>query len=401
LRPSTNESGGRRRGAHLPFSLALAFPTVALAATAALGAGPAGLQPGTIDVALLQPTSGPFAAHNLILARGVSVAVQELNAAGGIDKKVKIRLVGRQLAANSNAIRTIASLGDKVRVLILPCNVDAASALAAAASKKGLLTLAPCNPDPRSTARLTRVWPVAMSGSDQVAQLVDYATNDKAKRAFILTSKPAPTYESALAGQFRTAARRAGMSIVGESAVALSGKPSSLASVLRKSSAQIVFTPIFSPQAEQLIAALRAAHVTTAIFGTDAMDAGLDLSHYSESALKDVYFASYGFPRTSSSSFFDAYRQQFHKLPVGSFPGLGLETVRTLAAAIAKAQSLDPARIDGAFAKGFQITGVALADRRYPGGGARQPIADVGIVEMIRNAYFPLVSSVPTPIKAR
>ena len=403
LRTSTDEPGdGRPRGARLLFALALALPTIAIAATAALGARSSALQPATIDVALLQPTSGPFAAHNLLLARGAGVAVQQLNASGGIDHKVKIDLVERRLSATIDPGRTIASLGSKVRVVILPCNVDAATPLASAAARKKLLVLAPCNPDPQATAAIPLFWPVAMSGNQEAAQVVGYpAIRWNTKTAFILTSKPATVYETALVRYIREVAARDRIRIVGEATVPLGGgNLTGLAKTLAKSSAEVIFTPIFSPYAEQIIAKLRKAGMLKAVLATDGMDAQLDLSRYGRSALNNVSFASYGFPQNSSKAFFRAYKQQFHDVPLGSFPALGLETIRTLAAGITKAQSTDPARISAAFAKGLSVSGVGFAGRRYPGGGAREPIAEVGIVDVIDGAYFASMSSIPVRVPA-
>jgi branched-chain amino acid transport system substrate-binding protein len=384
------------------FALALALVTVALAATAALGARPAALRAGTIDVALLQPTSGPFAAHNLLLARGVAVAVQQLNEAGGIGGKVKVGLVERRLTANIDPGRTIASLGRNVRVVILPCNVDATAALAAAAARNKLLALAPCNPDPQATARIPLFWPVAMSGNQEAAQLVGYpAIRWNTKSAYILTSNPATAYETGLVRYLKRAARLVGIRIVGESTVSLTGRNlTALASTLRKSPAEVIFTPIFSPYVEGIIARLRKAKMLKAVLATDGMDAQLDLSRYGGNTLNNVSFASYGFPGNSSKAFFRAYKQQFHNVPLGSFPALGLETVRTLAAGITKSQSTDPVRISAAFAKGLEVSGVGFAGRRYLGGGAREPIAEVGIVDVIDGAYYASESSIPARIPA-
>lgn len=393
-------SGGRRRGAHLLLALTFVVGTVGVAATVALGARPSALRAGTIDVALLQPTSGNFAAHNLLLARGAAIAVQQLNEAGGIDQKVKIRLVDRRLKGNINPSRTIASLGSKVRVVIVPCNVDATTALATAAARKKLLTLAPCNPDPQATAGIPLFWPVAMSGNQEAAQVVAYPAirwNDK--RAFILTSTPATAYEKALARYLKTAAHLVGISIVGEAAAPLDGgNLTELAATMRKSSAEVIFTPIFSPYAEGIIARLRKAGMLKAFLGTDGMDAQLDLSNYPKNALNNVSFASYGFPQESSKGFFRAYKQQFHKVPLGSFPALGLETIRTLAAGITKAQSTDPARISASFAKGLTVPGVGFAGRQYPGRGAREPIAQVGMVDVVDASYYASQSNTPARI---
>jgi branched-chain amino acid transport system substrate-binding protein len=395
-----DNAGGRWSRAHLLLSLALAFPVVAFAGTQALEArasSAAALEPGTIEVALLQPTSGYFAAHNLALARGVTVATQELNKAGGIGGKIKIKLVNRRITETSDADRVVASLNGAVRAVILPCNIEAAPALARASTKRGLLALAPCNPDPTAMRGLQRYWPVAMSGDQQASQIVNYATSGTAKRAFILTSTPTPAYEASLAKQFRVAARRAGIRIVGQASVPLTApKISDVVRTLRRTSAQIILTPIFSPYVANIAARLRASGVTIPVFATDGMDAQLTLSRYRGTKLKDVFFGSYGFPSPASRSFFRSYQRQFHSVPVGSFAALGLETVRTLATAVGKADSTDPAKLDAAFRKGFRVPGIGLAERQYLGGNARTPVAAVGVATVIRGKYYPLVSRVST-----
>jgi len=375
------------------------FSSAAMASTAAAGAAPGRLDRGLVDVAVLTPTSGAFAFHNDALAGGVSVAADELNERGGIAGKVRVRLVRRPFGPRASAGSVIAGLPRGVRFVILPCDVQKARQLAGAASARGLLVLAPCNPDPRSTLRLQRYWPIAMSGNQEAAGLVGYAASVGVRRAFLLTGSGAPAYESALARYLRASARRQGIRIVGSATPPAAGV--GLAGVIgavHRSRAEGLFTTSSSPAASDLIASLRARDVLVPVFATDGMDAQLSLTRYSETALKDVFIASFGFARPASERFYKDYKSSFGKVPIGSFPGLGLETVRTLAAAIEKAGSTDPSAVDRAFARGFTIAGVGLADRSYAGG--RLPVADVGIAEIIRGEYFPLVSRVPESVPA-
>src|SRR5262249_35064393 len=178
-------------------------------------------------------------------------------------------------------------------------------------------------------------------------------------RAFILTSKPSTAYEDALARYVKAAAGRVGIRIVGTGSVPLNGgNLDALAKTLTKSSAQVIITPIFSPYAERIISGLRKEKMVKPILANDGVDAQLDLDRYRGDALKDVSLASFGFPRDTSKAFFRAYKDQFRSVPVGSFAALGLETVRTLAAGISKAQSVDPRQIDATFAKGLEVGGV-------------------------------------------
>src|SRR5262249_51528950 len=111
-------------------------------------------------------------------------------------------------------------------------------------------------------------------------------------------------------------------------------------------------------------------------------------------------FASFGFARPTSKAFFDEYGERFKKRAVGGFPGLGLETVRVLEAAVLRAGSTEPRSIHEAFAKGFTLTGVCLSDKGYRGHAVPDPVTDGGVSRVVPppGLYYPYYSSIPRSI---
>jgi branched-chain amino acid transport system substrate-binding protein len=289
-------------------------------------------------------------------------------------------------------VSALASRG--IRVVVLPCDLDSTPALAAAGARRKLLMLAPCNPDPKALERVPMTWPTAMAGNAEVAQLVGYASQENATTAFVLGVNGS-AYSAALDRYFRSAAKLDHVRIVGSALVAPSPSGvASLAAEIKRSNARAIFTSVYSPSVEPLIAELRAHGVEAAIYATDGMDADLRLARYA-AALSGVNYASFGFPRPASARFVKDYRGTFGRAPEGSFPALGYETIRILETAATHAGSTDPARIDEAFARGFTVTGVALADVTFPGHGARLPLTDAAVARAVRGASYPLFASDP------
>jgi hypothetical protein len=68
---------------------------------------------------------------------------------------------------------------------------------------------------------------------------------------------------------------------------------------------------------------------------------------------------------------------------VGSFPGLGFETIRLLEAAVRGAHSAEPSAIQRALSRGLTLEGVALAERTYQPGGDHDPTSTVAIEKIV------------------
>jgi ABC-type branched-subunit amino acid transport system substrate-binding protein len=345
-------------------------------------------------VALVEP-SGPFAAHNREIARGVAIRVDQLDRAGGSSKRVKLRVV--QFEDDGRRPRAVvASLVQRgVDVLILPCNTETQAALANAAGRVGLLALSPCTPDPRAVSAARTSWAVGMTGNAQAAQLAHYAAQNQATEAYIV-GEARSAYSRALTRYFRAAAKLNGVRVVGESMLGADGTISGVAKKIRTTRPEplVVFTSASYGAVQALAARLRAGGARTAVYATDR----LDLQRRFPKSLEQSVFTSFGFPRPESAEFAAQYEKAFKREPVGSFAALGFETIRVLESAIAKAGSVRPAAVTAALRRGLTVPGVGLSDKTYPGRGIRLPVTDVGIVKVLSSRPEPIVSAVPPRI---
>jgi len=354
-----------------------------------------------LRVAIVIPTSGPFGIHNRLIGNGATIAANEINAQRMAKGRVPIRLklnvvTVKPTASPKRILRALRRAS--TRVLILPCNVELQESLAHAATKAGLLTLSPCNSDSKSAKNLPRYWPTGPTGAAEAAQLAFYAQSyAHAKTAFVLGAAGS-WYARQMTSELRAAATRNKIRVVGQASVPAGSQGiAALARRIRKVDPAVVFAAVPSPAVESIITQLRNWKVGAAFYVTDGMDAAINFLQYRDgpynSSIEDVVFATFGFPRPASGQFFRDYAEAYGKQPVGSFPGLGYETVHVLETAAQRAGSLTPTGLNASFVKGFTVKGVALEDISYQGRGHRQPLTSVGLAQVIRDAYVPLFTS--------
>ncbi len=346
-------------------------------------------------VVIDQPSSGMFAEQNASIAQGAAVAVDELNATGGLARHVRVKLVPENLDGLSAAAVQGRLRSEAAAALVLPCDTDSQLSLAAGAARYGTLMLAPCNPDPTAGRRYSTYWPIGTAASEESAGLVSAMRTTGYGSVFILGASGS-RYVELLTGDFRAAAERGHLRIVGSAPVATTaGGFASLAGAIKAAypSPASIFVALPPPLVNQLVAGLRAQGVTQAVMGTSAMDTQLTLTS-NRSVLENSVFPSNGFPRESGPAhrFAADYKKRFGGEPVGSFPGLGFETVQFLEAAVRDAHSAEPSAIQRTLSRGLALGGVALAERTYRPGGDHNPVGPVSIEKVSGSTLEPLLA---------
>jgi ABC-type branched-subunit amino acid transport system substrate-binding protein len=237
-----------------------------------------------------------------------------------------------------------------------------------------------------------------MKPSDEAMGLASFMRTVGYGSVFIINA-PGSRYAEEMTSYFRAAAQRKGIRIVGSASVAMTlGDLSSLAHTIEAVNPRpsTIFTALPPPLVNELAAGLEAHGVTQNVAGTSALDTRLTLTS-KVGALEDAVFPSYGFPRESAPAhrFVSDYKKQFGAEPVGSFPGLGFETIRLLEAAVRDARSAEPSSIQRALSRGLALEGVALAERTYQSGGDHNPTGTVAIEKIVSRHLEQVFAATP------
>lgn len=392
---------------------AIAVAVVALGVFATTGFGSSGpqavtLKKGTITVGYGNNLTGFLAAHDVLISNGALLAVQQINAKGGIGGKVKIKLLLRDVKSRPDTSVQVARdlMSAKVNVLMLPCNTDFQVAMAAVANPRGQFMLSPCNADPTVAKKYGNYWPVGMAGNAQLAQLANYAKLRKIKKVYVLDA-PQMLYVHLMAQYFRKAAPSRGIQIVGSDDIPFgaTGFPQDYSAIASKikneaNGAQAIMTGLFSPFVDFLARDLRRAGVNIPVLGTDGMDTQLNLTTGKE-AVNGYGFTTFGYPDRGSptAKFYAQFKGKFGASPDGTYPALGYDTIKVLEAAVIKSGGIDGKVIQAALANGMTVKG-ALGPIRYKGKGQHNPTNIVAAVQIRNGKFVKVLKGVPKKVPA-
>jgi branched-chain amino acid transport system substrate-binding protein len=397
-----------RRPAALVAAVAAALVVVAVAAGFSTSPSSSDkLSKGTISIGYGNNLTGFLAVHDKLISNGAKLAVAQINAKGGIGGKVKIKMDLQDTKSDPSASVQVANyfINKHVNVMVLPCNTDYQVAMAAVAHRAHQLMLSPCNADPTVGIRTPEYWALGMAGNAQMAQLANYARLRKLKRVYVLDSNF--LYLHLMAKYFKKAAPSRGLSIIGTDNIPFgaTGFPSDYAAQVQKiknvhPAPQAIMTGLFSPFVDTFAKQLRAAGLKMPILGSDGMDTALDLTA-GGAAVNGNGFTTFGYPNRGSATarFYAQFRRKFGASPDGSYPALGYDAIKTIEAAVLKAQSTKPSKLAAAFRTGLTIRG-ALGVSRFLGHGNHNAVAPV-VVDQIKNGHFVLVmKNVPKHVPA-
>ena len=276
---------------------------------------------------------------------GVRAAVRELERRGGIDEKVRLRLVvgtpGRLVRAG-------------VRLIVLPCDARTQAASAAAVRRRDAFVLEPCNTG--IWRRFPDVWPVSVSAADEARVLAGYLEDEGYERVAVLGD-----------GRIADAVR-----------AAVKSEELKLAPVRR---ADVVAVAVGAPFAAATIARLRVRGVDLPIVATHGLDDGQAI-RLDRAALEGVVFTTFGFaePGSEMDELAERYRALTGRRPDSSVAALGYDAVRVLEYAVMEASSTRPALV-AASMRGLEAFG-ATGKIVYPERGGRNPEVSVALVQV-------------------
>jgi branched-chain amino acid transport system substrate-binding protein len=382
---------------------AAALALVILVASGFRGGGDRTRLSGTIKVGFGNNLTNFLAVHDHLISQGAQLAVRQINLAGGIGGRVKIVLHLKDVKSDPATSVEVANeiIGEHDAVMILPCNTDFQVAMAAVAKAHNEFTLSPCNADPTAWHKFPIYWPVGVAGNAQMGQLASYAQSAGLKKIYVLDSNF--LYIHLMAKYFKKAAPMFGIKIVGSSTIPFgaTGFPSDFSAFVDKIKAanpQAVMTGLFTPYVDTLTKQLRSAGSKVPVLGSDGMDTGLDLTA-GGTAVNGNVFTTFGFPSPASTTakFYSDFAAFYHKRPDGSYAALGYETIKVLEAAVLRANSTDPKKIQAALGAGMTVNG-ALGAITYPGHGEHNPTNNVAVVKIQHRRFVLVKLGVPTRV---
>jgi branched-chain amino acid transport system substrate-binding protein len=294
----------------------------------------------TFKLGFIGGLTGYLAPYDQPSLDGVQFGVDEINAAGGLQGKMKVELISRDMRSETAESAVIAQelVGEGVNFLIVPCDVDPAVAAGQISAAAGIPAMSSCASTPTLPGIVGEyMFSNYTADNLQAAALADYAVKQGYKNAFIMLSKDTP-YTQKLPEYFATVFQKKGGAIAGTVEYKM-GQQDFAAEVTKlkalSPAPDVIMTSAYEPDFPAFIKALRAAGITTPVLGSDGIDSPTTLAL--GDVAEGVVFSNAGFAVEGSplAAFNAAFKAAKGKDPETVYVATGYDIIKLLDAAVA------------------------------------------------------------------
>ena len=338
----------------------------------------------TIKFGSIGPLSGPYAVYGGDCKNGIELAVNEINAAGGINGQ-QIELIAEDdEGAAEKSVSAYKKLvtKDGVKFLFGSLTSGCAIAISPLAQAQKVIQIAPAATAPKLTEAGNYVFRACYDDPFQgVVGGKFAATNLNAKKAAILYDI-GNDYSVGLTDNFKASFEANGGSIVALESYSTGDKDfNAQLTKIKNANPDVVYLPDYYGTVALIVKQLRAQGINTPIVGADGWD-GLSENAGTE-VLNGFYSNHYSADSTEPivQNFVKNYKAKYSLTPT-SFAALGYDAVYMLKDAILKAGKVESEAVRAALeaTDGDYVTGHLRFNEKH------NPVKGAVIVELVQDA---------------
>jgi branched-chain amino acid transport system substrate-binding protein len=316
-------------------------------AAAAVAPAHAELQTGTVyKIGWAADLSNYLSFVDGPLAKGMEVALDELNGAGGIAGKVKIELQKRDMKADPMLGGTVVQelISDGANFIVTTCDTDVSLPGAQIAAAKSVPVMSSCGADAAGPGQVPDGFGfLNVPGTlTQGAMLAEYAYGKGYRKAYTLKSQ-SEGYTQTLAKAFEERFKELGGEIVGSDFFTIGDTSYRvIATKMVNSDADVLMSNTFVPDTTAFLKDLERLRNKKPLLLVDGNDAPVVFDGGPQLAL--AVMSTYGGNRTKGSAFerFEKeYEAKFGGPPESLQTALGYDLIVAVAAAVEAAGTFD------------------------------------------------------------
>jgi branched-chain amino acid transport system substrate-binding protein len=361
----------------------------------------------SIVIGVVTAQTGSLASYDQPSLAGFRMSIDEINARGGLGGKHPVKLLVRDTrsdtATTAAAAQELVDAGAKI--MITPCDADPSIVAGQVTQPAGVPTLTFCGSSPILPGAVgDMMFATYPTDNLQAAALAKHAYGTGLRKVYLLVS-PDSTYTSGLPEYFARVFTNLGGTVVGKGSFAMNQPDFSVAvTTIRnlKDPPDLIMTAAYEPDFPAFVRQLRAAGVTTPVFGADALGTPT-IAGLGELA-NGVVFTSAGCatPGSKLEEFNQRFNQKEGHVPSSAYEVNGYEIGLLLDAAVKGLESITGAMIRDALAnlENFEAVTGAITYR----GTDRIPIRPVALLRyeggkaQCLQSVTPAASEIPAPL---
>ena len=291
------------------------------------------------------PTTGATAIYGTAVKNGAQIAVDEINAAGGINgKQIEYRFEDDQNDAEKavNAYNTLKDWG--MQMLVGTTTTAPCIAVAGKTASDNVFQITPsaCSPDVLSSGN-GNVFQVCFTDPNQGVASAQYIAENKLATKIGIIYDSSDVYSSGIEEKFEAEAKTQGLNIVSKAAFTADSK-TDFGTQLQKAKdagADLLFLPIYYQEASIILKQADTMGYKPKFFGVDGMDGILTVENFDTKLAEDVMlltpFAADAKDKTVQN-FVKTYKEKYEDTP-NQFAADSYDAVYALKAAIEESKA--------------------------------------------------------------
>ncbi|MDR3336801.1 MAG: ABC transporter substrate-binding protein [Treponema sp.] len=338
----------------------------------------------TVAIGAVFPLSGSVAFYGTESRDGILLAIDEINAAGGLLGK-KLALIAEDDEGNAeksvNAFTKLTTR-DKVPYVLGSSTSGATQAMTALAQQNKVILISPSATNTAVTRTGDYIFRACFIDPFQGIVGADFAYDTLRSRRGAILYDAGADYNTGLADSFRRQFLARGGAVVADEAYQ-SGDVDFNAQVtrIRAASPDVVYLPNYYNDVALQANQLRQQGITCALVGGDGWDGLID--NAGDEVLNGFWSAGFASDTTDpkGQAFVKAFNAKFNKT-ASQFAALGYDTMMLVADGVKAAGTFDAVAVKTAMAKidGAYVTGNIRFDEN------RDPIKGAAILEIVRKS---------------
>ena len=291
------------------------------------------------------PTTGATAIYGTAVKNGAQIAVDEINAAGGINgKQIEYRFEDDQNDAEKavNAYNTLKDWG--MQMLVGTTTTAPCIAVAGKTASDNVFQITPSasSPDVLSSGN-GNVFQVCFTDPNQGVASAQYIAENKLPTKIGIIYDSSDVYSSGIEEKFEAEAKTQGLNIVSKAAFTADSK-TDFGTQLQKAKdagADLLFLPIYYQEASIILKQADTMGYKPKFFGVDGMDGILTVENFDTKLAEDVMlltpFAADA-KNKSVQNFVKTYKEKYEDTP-NQFAADSYDAVYALKAAIEESKA--------------------------------------------------------------
>lgn len=273
----------------------------------------------TLKIAHIGPENGGAALYGTATSRGVQIAAEEINAAGG---KYRIEVVDQDDEHNPekslSAYEEAKNQG--VQMIVGTTTSDPCIAVGEKAFADRMFMLTPSASSTKVTAGKDNVYQMCFTDPAQGVTAANYIADHQLGTKIAVITNLSDPYSTGIRDAFLDTLEARGLEVVSETEFN-EGDPefSSQVNDAKNAGADLVFLPIYYGPASQIIQYAKSINYSPRFFGVDGMDGILGIPEFDVSLAEDVMllcpFAASS-PDEMTKKFVAAYEAKYGETPI-------------------------------------------------------------------------------------